>query len=94
VTEEEETMKELFRADRVLINGKIITVDQTNSMVEAVAIKDGKFLAVGSTPEIMELGGHGTEVIDLGLKTVLPGIIDSHTHPSLAASLVTEINCR
>jgi predicted amidohydrolase YtcJ len=94
VTEEEETMKELFGADRVLFNGKIITVDQANSIVEALAIKDGKFLAVGSSPEIMDLAGRKTEVIDLELKTVLPGIIDSHTHPSLAASLVTEINCR
>lgn len=87
-------MKEFFRADRVLINGKIITVDHTDSIVEAVAIKDGKFLAIGSTPEIMALVGDGTEVTDLKNKTVLPGIIDSHTHPSLAASLVTEINCR
>ena len=87
-------MKDLFCADRVLINGKIITVDQADSIVEAVAIKDGKFLARGSTPEIMTLVGDRTEVLDLEHKTVLPGIIDSHTHPSLAASLVTEINCR
>ena len=87
-------MKDLFCADRVLINGKIITVDQADSIVEAVAIKDGKFLARGSTPEIMTLVGDRTEVLDLKRKTVLPGIIDSHTHPSLAASLVTEINCR
>jgi predicted amidohydrolase YtcJ len=87
-------VKEIFWADRVLINGKIITVDHTDSIVEAVAIKDGKFLAIGSANEIMELVGEGTEVIDLKRKTVLPGIIDSHTHPSLAASLVTEINCR
>jgi predicted amidohydrolase YtcJ len=87
-------MKDFFSADRVLINGKIITVDRTDSIVEAVAVKDGKFLATGSTPEIMKLAGDKTEVIDLEQKTVLPGIIDSHTHPSLAASLVTEINCR
>ncbi len=87
-------MKDLFCADRVLINGKIITVDQADSIVEAVAIKDGKFLARSSTPEIMTLAGDRTEVLDLQHKTVLPGIIDSHTHPSLAASLVTEINCR
>ena len=87
-------MKDLFCADRVLIEGKIITADQGDSIVEAVAIKDGKFLAVSSTPEIMELVGGRTEVIDLKHKTVLPGLIDSHTHPSMAASLVTEINCR
>ncbi len=87
-------MKNLFCADRVLINGKILTVDPGDSIIEAVAIKDGKFLACGSTSEIMELTGDRTEVLDLKQKTVLPGIIDSHTHPSLAASLVTEINCR
>jgi predicted amidohydrolase YtcJ len=87
-------MKEFFYADRILINGKIITVDRYDSIVEALAIKDGKFLAVGSTSEIKELAGPKTEVIDLKQKIVLPGIIDSHTHPSLAASLVTEINCR
>ena len=87
-------MKELFCADRVFINGKIVTVDQANSIVEAVAVKEGKFLSCGSTAEVMELAGERTEVIDLKQKTVLPGIIDSHTHPSLAASLVTEINCR
>ena len=87
-------MNELLCADRVLINGKIITVDHVDSIVEAVAIKDGKFLANGSTSEIMRLAGKRTEVIDLEHKTVLPGIIDSHTHPSLAASLMTEINCR
>ncbi|OGP49157.1 MAG: hypothetical protein A2Y79_11175 [Deltaproteobacteria bacterium RBG_13_43_22] len=87
-------MKELFGADRVLINGKIITMDQADSIVESAAIKDGKFLAVGSTSEIMESAGDRTEIIDLKHQTVLPGIIDSHTHPSLAASLVTEINCR
>jgi len=87
-------VNELLCADRVLINGKIITVDHVDSIVEAVAIKDGKFLANGSTSEIMRLAGKRTEVIDLEHKTVLPGIIDSHTHPSLAASLMTEINCR
>ena len=83
-------MKELFSADRVLINGKIITVDRSDSIAEAVAVKDGKFLAVGSTTEIIRTVGERTEVLDLKNKTVLPGIIDSHTHPSLAASLVTE----
>lgn len=87
-------MKEIFSADRILVNGKIITVDQDDSIVGAVAIKDGKFLATGSTEEIKELAGKNTEIIELEGKTALPGIIDSHTHPSHAASLITEINCR
>jgi predicted amidohydrolase YtcJ len=87
-------MKEIFSADRILVNGKIITVDPNDSIVGAVAIKDGKFLATGSTEEIKELAGRNTEVIDIEGKTALPGIIDSHTHPGHAASLITEINCR
>jgi predicted amidohydrolase YtcJ len=87
-------MHKLFESDRILFNGKIITVDPSNSIVEGLAIKDGKFLATGSTPEIMALAGDRTEIIDLDRKTVLPGLIDSHTHPSLAASQLTEINCR
>jgi predicted amidohydrolase YtcJ len=87
-------MKEIFSADRILVNGKIITVDPNDSIVGAVAIKDGKFLATGSTEDIKELAWMNTEVIDLEGKTALPGIIDSHTHPSHAATLITEINCR
>ena len=87
-------MQEIYSADKVLINGKIITVDSKDSIVEAVAMKDGKFLATGSTEEIKEFATKDTAVIDLDGKMALPGIIDSHTHPGLAASLLTEINCR
>ena len=87
-------MNEIFHADTILINGKIITVDQADSVVESVAIKDGKFIATGSTEEMKELAGKNTEVIDLEGKTGLPGIIDSHTHPAMAAALLKEINCR
>ncbi len=87
-------LKELFYADRVLVNGKIITVDEDDSIVEAVAIKGKRFLAVGSTEEIKGLAGDKTEVIDIKGKTVLPGIIDTHTHPSHAGARILEINCR
>ncbi|MBW2179748.1 MAG: amidohydrolase, partial [Deltaproteobacteria bacterium] len=87
-------MNKLFAADKILINGNILTVDATDNVVEAVAIKDGRFLAIGKSDRIKELAGHDTEMLDLEGKTVLPGIIDSHTHPSLLASHLTEINCR
>ena len=87
-------MKNLFAADRILINGKILTVDSKDTIVEAVAIKDGRFLAIGSSDDIKDLAGPESEILDLGGKTVLPGIIDSHTHPSMLASHLTEINCR
>ncbi|MFA5869860.1 MAG: amidohydrolase family protein, partial [Candidatus Bathyarchaeia archaeon] len=78
----------------MLINGKIVTVDAGDSIVEAVAVKDGKILSTGSNKDVKKLAGEKTEVIDLGGKTVLPGIIDSHTHPHNAALNFLEINCR
>jgi predicted amidohydrolase YtcJ len=70
---------ELF-ADLVLLNGKIITVDADDSMVEAVASKGEKFLAVGSNEEIKNYVGKHTKVIDLEGKTVTPGFVDTHFH--------------
>ena len=85
---------ERLAADRVLVNGKVVTVDSHDSIVEAVAIKEGRILSTGSTADMMRLAGEGTEVVDLGGKTVLPGLIDTHTHPSGAAARLYEINCR
>ncbi len=64
----------------VLVNGKIITVDPTFSVQQAVAIRDEKILAVGSTSKIKVLAGPQTKVIDLKGRTVIPGLIDSHIH--------------
>ncbi len=81
-------------ADMILVNGKVVTVDANGSVVEAVAIRDGKILAVGSSSEVRKLAAIRTEVHDVGGKAVLPGLIDSHTHPSHAATRFYEINCR
>jgi len=67
-------------ADLILLNGKIITVDARDTIKQAVAIKDGKVLQVGSTLEIRPLAGPLCRVIDLKGKTVTPGLIDSHYH--------------
>ncbi|MCW4050043.1 MAG: amidohydrolase [Candidatus Bathyarchaeota archaeon] len=83
-----------LKADMVLVNGKIITVDRQDSVVEAVAIKDGKFIAIGKTEEIRKLSGEKTNIIDLDGKTAMPGIIDSHTHPSSISFKFMEIDCR
>jgi predicted amidohydrolase YtcJ len=64
-------------ADMVLYNGKIFTADDNLSIAEAVAIRDGKFLAVGSTSEILPLAGPQTRRIDLAGKSVTPGFIYS-----------------
>ena len=66
--------------DTVFIGGNIVTVDEKFSIVEAVAITNGVFSAVGTSKEISELVGPATAVIDLHGKTVVPGFIDGHAH--------------
>ncbi|MBN2336199.1 amidohydrolase family protein, partial [Candidatus Bathyarchaeota archaeon] len=83
-----------LNADMVLVNGKIITVDEKDSVVEAVAIREGKFVAVGSSDDIKRLAGDGTLVVDLKGGTAMPGIIDSHTHPSHIAAKFLQVDCR
>ena len=78
----------------VILNGKIITVDPGDSIVEAAAVKDGRFIAVGSTREIKALAGRSTDVLDLEGRTAMPGIIDSHTHPSNIAARLLEVDLR
>jgi len=67
-------------AQLVLTNGKIITVGPSDSIAEAVAVKDGKILDVGENRKISRYIGNGTRVMDLKGKTVTPGLIDSHAH--------------
>jgi predicted amidohydrolase YtcJ len=67
-------------ATLILHHGLITTLDRSNPNATAVAIKDGKFLAVGQDKEVMALAGPDTKLIDLKGKRVLPGLIDNHTH--------------
>src|ERR1700686_4515665 len=67
-------------AGLILHNGKIATQDGRRSLAEAVAIRDGRFLAVGSDREMMRLRGERTKLIDLNKRTVIPGLNDSHLH--------------
>src|ERR1700733_9461682 len=75
--------------DTILIDGKILTVDAKDSVVEAVAIAKGKIVAVGSNAEIQRRAGPTTRVIDLHGLTATPGLIDTHGH--YAASGVDEL---
>lgn len=67
-------------ADTILVNGKIVTVDDQFTIAQAVAIKDGRIVAVGKTAEIAKLADAGTKRIDLKGRTVIPGLIDNHSH--------------
>ena len=68
-------------ADSIYTNGKIYTVNIESPWAEAVAIKNGRFIAVGSTEEVAMLKGPDTRVLDLNGAFVMPGIIDPHMHP-------------
>ena len=67
-------------ADKVLLNGNILTVDRRDSVQQAIAIKGQHILAVGSNSEIEKRIGPDTETIDLGGFTVTPGLLDAHAH--------------
>jgi predicted amidohydrolase YtcJ len=66
--------------DLVIFNAKVITVDARFSIAEAVAIGGGRFVAVGSNADVRKLAGPGTELVDLGGRTVVPGLADNHLH--------------
>ncbi len=69
--------------DLIVINGKISTMDERLTEVEAMAVRDTRIVALGSNDEIRFLAGQNTEVLDVKGRRVLPGLIDSHTHPNL-----------
>ena len=66
--------------DTILVNGKIVTVDDYFSIQEAVAISGQRIAAVGPNGEIRALAGSRTDVVDLGGRTVIPGLNDNHLH--------------
>ena len=70
------------RPDLALIGGRIYTIDPAQPRAEAFAVKNGRFIAVGSTADIKNLIARGTQVIDAAGMTVTPGFIDTHCHPS------------
>ncbi|MGK5073556.1 amidohydrolase [Janthinobacterium sp. ZB1P44] len=69
-----------MHAHTILLNGRFHTVDRTQPLASAVAIADGKFLAVGDVEDVMRHRGPATQLIDLGGRTVIPGLNDSHLH--------------
>ncbi len=69
-----------MHAELIFVNGRITTLGRDNPEVSAVAVKDGRFLAVGSEEQVMTYRGDGTRVIDLKGHTVIPGLNDSHIH--------------
>lgn len=73
-------------ADIVFTNGKVYTVNEAQQWAEAVAIKDGRIVFVGSTEDAQSYVGEGTETVDIMGKMMMPGIHDTHIHTSLVYS--------
>ena len=67
-------------AEMVIKNGKIFTVTDKNSFVQALAVRDGKILALGTTEEMKDFIGTSTRILDVDGKLVIPGFIDAHCH--------------
>jgi predicted amidohydrolase YtcJ len=76
-----------IEADLILVNGRVLTQDSAVPRAEALAIKDGRFLAVGSNSDIRNVASPRTRVLDAAGMTVLPGFIDCHCHPSGVSEL-------
>ena len=81
-------------ADLVLVNGKVVTVDEKGAVAEAVAVKDGKIVAAGTTKQVKELANSGTRVIDLEGRLMLPGFIDTHEHCIRRGLQMDWVNCK
>jgi predicted amidohydrolase YtcJ len=82
------------KADVILYNATVHTMDPANPSAEAVAISGGRFLAVGKKDEVDNLASPNTKRIDLGGRTVLPGFIDAHLHTaSSGLQHLKEVDC-
>jgi predicted amidohydrolase YtcJ len=68
--------------DAIYHNAKVVTVDEDFSVAEAVAVRDGRITAVGTSAEVRRLAGPETRLVDLGGRTLLPGFYDNHIHLS------------
>jgi len=83
-------------ADVIFVNAKVVTLDPESSLLKAIAVRDGKIVALSASaaaPDLRSWQGRSTRVIDLKGRTVIPGLIDSHMHAIRAAlSYSTEVN--
>ena len=82
----------LAAPDVIVVNGDVYTVDFAAPRVEAFAVEDGRFTAVGRNADIRNMAGVNTRIIDAGGNTVLPGLIDGHAHVSGNAPAVAGVD--
>jgi predicted amidohydrolase YtcJ len=77
-----QSAKSPLAPDLVLVDGKVLTMDDSGLIAQAVAVKGDRFVAVGTTEQIHLLAGPATRVVSLRGRTVLPGLVDAHSHTS------------
>ena len=73
-------------ADLILFNGRFVTMDPQDRIVEALAVKDGRIVALGARNDVENLGGPSSVRRNMEGQTIVPGIVDSHCHPDAAAA--------
>jgi len=83
-----------YTADMLLTNGRFLTMEDANPTAEAVAIRAGQILFVGTDAEARKHADENTEVIDLGGRVASPAFLECHTHPTHLAAVLTKLNCR
>lgn len=74
--------------DLILTGGTVVTVDDDDTVAEAIAVTDGLITAIGTTEEISALAGPATTAVDLARRTVVPGFVDAHSHVSMGAPYI------
>ena len=88
-------MQHALAADLLLINGRVLSMDVHHPVAQAVAVQDGKIVAVGTNAEVEPLAGAATQVIDLDGRTAMSGLTDCHVHLASDSSRAVEsVECR
>jgi len=82
----------LFAVDLIFFGGNILTMDDNQPVVEAIAVKDGRITAIGTKENIIKLRTWKTKIVNLQGKTLMPGLIEAHCHPIATAVLSQVVN--
>ena len=80
-------------AEKIFCNGIFYSMNETQQVWEAVAVKGQYILCAGSREEVFSWGDENTEIIDLGGKAVIPGLIDGHLHLMQAGEVAAQVSC-
>ena len=82
---------EFNRVDMVLVNGIILTMDNKDTVVQGIAVREGKIVHLGRSDEVQSLANKRSQVIDLRGKTVVPGFIYTHTHIDMYGMMTSNL---